>query len=70
MPLVSHAPIAHESLRPAIQPCVHDIVASTASHPNVRDDREPPLFSGWDGEKKSPISEKQKQFIFREGTGQ
>src|SRR6266700_7719944 len=26
-----------------------DAAASTASHPNVRDDREPPLFSEWDG---------------------
>src|SRR6266568_5259480 len=26
-----------------------DAATSTASHPNVRDDREPPLFSEWDG---------------------
>jgi hypothetical protein len=46
MPLVLHAPIAH-GFSPALRSLrVHDIVASTASHPNVRDDREPPLFSG------------------------
>jgi hypothetical protein len=28
---------------PAIRPTAHDIVASTASHPNVRDDRDTPL---------------------------
>jgi nitrogen fixation protein FixH len=55
--------------RPAISG-VHDIAASTASHPNVRDDREPPLFSGWDAENKSHISEKQKRIIFRERAGQ
>jgi hypothetical protein len=49
---------------------VRDIAASTASHPNVRDDREPPLFSGWDGETKSHISEKQKRIIFRTRAGQ
>src|ERR1700730_13740434 len=38
--------------------------------PNVRDDREPPLFSGWDGENKSRISEKQKRFIFAARAGQ
>jgi hypothetical protein len=38
--------------------------------PNVRDDREPPLFSGWDGENKLQISEKQKRIIFRERAGQ
>jgi hypothetical protein len=49
---------------------VHDIVASTASHTNVRDDREPPLFSAWDGEMKPLISEKQKRFIFVARAGQ
>jgi hypothetical protein len=37
---------AHELPRPAISG-VRDIVASTASHSNVRDDREPPLL--WSG---------------------
>jgi hypothetical protein len=49
---------------------VRDIAASTASHPNVRDDREPPLFSGWDGANKSHISEKQKRIIFCKRAGQ
>src|SRR6266568_8568039 len=39
--------------------CARNAAASTASHPNVRDDREPPLFSGWDGGMKPHISEKQ-----------
>jgi hypothetical protein len=49
MPLVLRVPDAHRSRRSALHH-VHarDTVASIASHPNVRDDREPPLFSGWD----------------------
>jgi hypothetical protein len=40
--------IAHEALSPPCDiSCARDIVASTASHPNVRDDREPPLL--WSG---------------------
>src|SRR6266568_48553 len=48
-PVVLRALIAHgeTALRPVHAP---DAAASTASHPNVRDDREPPLFSEWDGE--------------------
>jgi len=34
--------IAHELPRP-VTSCAHDTVASTASHPNVRDDRDTPL---------------------------
>jgi hypothetical protein len=60
--------IAHELF--ALRYRRADAAASTASHPNVRDDREPPLL--WDGMrgKKPQISEKQKRFIFRERTGQ
>jgi hypothetical protein len=49
VPFVLRVPDAHRSRRSALHH-VHarDTVASTASHPNVRDDREPPLFSGWD----------------------
>jgi hypothetical protein len=47
-PFVLRAWIAHGTTRPAIA-CARDAAASTASHTNVRDDREPPLFSGWDG---------------------
>src|SRR6266436_9396576 len=37
-------PIAHGSRRSALQSCrAHDTLASTASHPNVRDDRDTPL---------------------------
>jgi hypothetical protein len=37
-------PIAHGSRRSALQSChAHDALASTASHPNVRDDRDTPL---------------------------
>ena len=45
MPLVSRASDRSRisSIRPAIKDCAHDTVASTASHPNVRDDRDTPL---------------------------
>ncbi len=40
-------PIAHGSRRSALQSCrAHDTLASTASHPNVRDDRDTPLVKG------------------------
>jgi hypothetical protein len=44
-PFVLRALIAHgETALRSVH--AHDAAASTASHPNVRDDREPPLFSG------------------------
>jgi hypothetical protein len=60
--------IAHELPRPAFT-FRADAAASTASHPNVRDDRDTPLSARRDGENKPPISEKQKRFIFRAGAG-
>jgi hypothetical protein len=60
--------IAHEVF--ALRYRRADAAASTASHPNVRDDREPPLLWGGMRGKNPQISEKQKRFIFREGTGQ
>jgi len=53
--------------RPAISG-VHDIVASTASHPNVRDDREPPLFSGIGWRKRYHIILKNRRDIFEGST--
>jgi hypothetical protein len=39
--------IAHEAIRPALRPHrAPDAAASTASHPNVRDDRDTPLVEG------------------------
>jgi hypothetical protein len=71
MPLVSRASLDHSRVRLALrsQACA---TSPRPPHPtpNVRDDREPPLFSGWDGENKSHFSEKQKRFIFRKRAGQ
>src|SRR6266700_5934050 len=66
-PVVLRALIAHgeTALRSVHAP---DAAASTASHPNVRDDREPPLFSEWDGEScMSDLGQSRSDLFFARG---
>src|SRR6266700_4824221 len=65
---LARLPIAHR-LSPALRSrCARNAAASTASHPNVRDDREPPLFSEWDGEScKSDLGQSRSDLFFVRG---
>jgi hypothetical protein len=56
--------------RPATSPARATPSRPPHPAPNVRDDRDTPLFSGWDSENRSHISEKQKRFIFAARAGQ
>jgi hypothetical protein len=61
-----HAPAGRSQAlkaRPAI-PCASDAAASTASHPNVRDDRDTPLVEGCDSREMPLICRKKEAEYF------